>query len=404
MKLHEFTDRFYAMGGIEQEGKKRRILTEAVTNVVKIECTVEPFNKCFIADGFDWEDTDTLWTAPGDIDNAKLFPEYGWEEELQEILDECTDGSFTVDDFIVHDHFEESLTEARNPENAEVNAIIRKHLGKKSKITKKEQAVLDKYGISRDEYGEFVGPNGKRLMAYGRKSFGGPEAPVKKGFYGGRGNTHFDWSADSRYVDGDEKSFDAVDYANYLTKEQPGEGGHPATNDALYNKSRYPGRDVYTPSDSENKSLRPYSDRYKTLKGNVENAEYRLESSKGSGWRKPMTDEEIEAEVDALRQRLKADQKRYSEWASEDQRAYDDAQKELDDFKKSVSRRRNESLNESAYDMRDGDLRDEFYSLIDGMDPAEIVDMVYWYLDDYALEDMIKDIKGGASYTNETEE
>ena len=54
--------------------------------------------------------------------------------------------------------------------------------------------------------------------------------------------------------------------------------------------------------------------------------------------------------------------------------------------------------------MRDGDLRDEFYSLIDGMDPAEIVDMVYWYLDDYALEDMIKDIKGGASYTNETEE
>lgn len=65
------------------------------------------------------------------------------------------------------------------------------------------------------------------------------------------------------------------------------------------------------------------------------------------------------------------------------------------------SRRLNESLNESAYDMRDGDLRDEFYSLIDGMDPAEIVDMMYWYLDDYALEDMIKDIKGNA---NETEE
>lgn len=56
--------------------------------------------------------------------------------------------------------------------------------------------------------------------------------------------------------------------------------------------------------------------------------------------------------------------------------------------------RKDESLNESAYDMRDGDLRDEFYSLIDGMDPAEIVDMMYWYLDDYALEDMIKDIKG----------
>ena len=64
-------------------------------------------------------------------------------------------------------------------------------------------------------------------------------------------------------------------------------------------------------------------------------------------------------------------------------------------------RKRSRILNESAYDMRDGDLRDEFYSLIDGMDPAEIVDMMYWYLDDYALEDMIKDIKG---HTNETEE
>ena len=63
-----------------------------------------------------------------------------------------------------------------------------------------------------------------------------------------------------------------------------------------------------------------------------------------------------------------------------------------------------ESLNESAYDMRDGGLRDEFYSLINGMDPAEVVDMMYWYLDDYAVEDMIKDIKGQVSYTEEETE
>ena len=183
MKLHEFTDRLYAMGGIEKEGKRSRILNEslngdideslieAVTNAVKIECAVEPFNKCFIADGFDWEDSDTLWTAPGDIDNARLFDEYNWEEELQEILDECTDGSFTVDDFIVHDHFEESLTEARNPENDEVNAAIKRYLASdKAYIPKKDRDLFDRYGITPGKFqrklGRYMdGSNGEVISA-----------------------------------------------------------------------------------------------------------------------------------------------------------------------------------------------------------------------------------------------
>jgi hypothetical protein len=261
MKLHEFTDRLYAMGGIEQEEKRSRRLNESVRIVFKR-------NGRILHEDVDIEWPDTTYSSDdvkeavynaiadsgiqenhiqsieycdaGRFDKSDLitvlFDDYSDEDEILNIKQNGGLYNFFLrafndyNDYLEEDKFNESLTEARNPENAEVNAIIRKHLGKKSKISKKEQAVLDKYGISRDEYGDFTGPNGKKLMANGRKSFSGPEAPVIRGFRRDRGNQDFDWSSDSFYMDGNEESFDAVDYANYLTKEQPGSGNIPALN------------------------------------------------------------------------------------------------------------------------------------------------------------------------------
>jgi hypothetical protein len=231
----------------------------------------------------------------------------------------------------------EELTEARNPENEEVNAIIAKYLGKKSKISKKEQEVLDKYGISRNKYGDFVGPNGKELRSFGRKTVQGPEIPVSK--YGSRGRQHWDWSANADFRSGKKDSFDAVDYANYLTKETPGEGEYPATNDNYYNRKKSSGRwdNEYPSTPSEDAALRPYSDKYQELKANVEDKKYDVENA--SGWRKPLTDDELEAKVAEYRDQLLKDQKRYQDWANSDKQAYDAAKQELDDFKASVPKR-----------------------------------------------------------------
>lgn len=208
---------------------------------------------------------------------------------------------------------------------------------KKSKISNKEQEVLDKYGIFRDDYGDFIGPKGKKLISRGRKAAQGPEVPVNK--YRHRGRQVWDWSAQRLPSDGSKDSFEAVDYANYLTKETPGEGAGPSTNDIYYNRkkdiSKW-GHEYYS-TDSEDKALRPYSDKYQELKANLKDKEYDLENA--SGWRKPLTDDELEAKVAEYRDQLLKDQKRYQDWANSDKQAYDAAKRELDDFKASVPKR-----------------------------------------------------------------
>ena len=120
------------------------------------------------------------------------------------------------------------LTEARNHENDEVNAIIRKHLWKSSTISKKDQEILDNYGIYRDEESNFVGPNGKKLYKY-HKNWQGPERPVDKDY--GRGK--------DLYSTKGLMNNDKIDLANYLTKNTPGEGKTPYHNDKYYNKTKH---------------------------------------------------------------------------------------------------------------------------------------------------------------------
>ena len=99
MKLNALTEsleRKYNMGDFS-------ILTEAVTNVVSVR---DKDTGRFISKYVDWGDPDSLFTEPDNIDDAMLFPKYSWMEEVQEYLDELTDGSYSVDDFIPVAHFE----------------------------------------------------------------------------------------------------------------------------------------------------------------------------------------------------------------------------------------------------------------------------------------------------------
>lgn len=76
------------------------------------------------------------------------------------------------------------------------------------------------------------------------------------------------------------------------------------------------------------------------------------------------------------------------------------------DFWDGPSKRLNESSTEDAYDVRDGSIRDEFYSLIDGMDPVDVVDMMvsYFHMNEYEMEDLIKSIRGEVSVADDMKE
>ena len=153
------------------------------------------------------------------------------------------------------------LTEAVNPENEEANAIIKKYLGKKGVPNKKEQAVLDKYGIKKDEYGGFVGPKGARIYA-DRTSVSGPSKPGKtsRSAWGNKYRSDsqpYGWFDKSKtggkYKNPkDVDALDKIDYANYLTKVDPDEPR---------------GKNKEWSVDVENEySMKPYSEPYKDAK------------------------------------------------------------------------------------------------------------------------------------------
>lgn len=104
-----------------------------------------------------------------------------------------------------------SLNEKVNPDNDEVNAIIRKYLKRKGTPTDKEQAILDKYGITYDNYHKiFTGPNGEELRWEGYDAkFVGDQGIFKPVSASSRGN----------YFSKNRDNFEKVDYANMLNKK-----------------------------------------------------------------------------------------------------------------------------------------------------------------------------------------
>lgn len=104
-----------------------------------------------------------------------------------------------------------ALDEKVNPDNDEVNAIIRKYLKRKGTPTDKEQAILDKYGITYDNYHKiFTGPNGEELRWEGYDAkFVGDQGIFKPVSASSRGN----------YFSKNRDNFEKVDYANMLNKK-----------------------------------------------------------------------------------------------------------------------------------------------------------------------------------------
>ena len=152
-----------------------------------------------------------------------------------------------------------TLNEAENPDNAEINALIRKVIGKKY-ISKKDLAALEAAGITRDENGDLTGKNGRRLVKSGSTIYGpsstylkrprqrGEDVPAWRKT--GKDNTVTRWdlrknSADY-YGSKNADKWDKVDLKNYLDSEKP--------------------NNEWETEQEIDKKLRPYSDKYQELK------------------------------------------------------------------------------------------------------------------------------------------
>ncbi len=181
------------------------------------------------------------------------------------------------------------LTEARNSENDEINALIRKNLGKKN-ISKKDMQALTDAGITVYPDGDMRGPNG-RLLQKGLGRVYGPsqtvykynkhDSPFGPNRNGDRTTTYWNLRKNGRgFSARNADKFDEVDLKNYLDK---------------------PARSTEWEREQEiNKSLRPYSDDYKRAKDNKDfhdrvAGEYSADV---------MSDEEIESKVQEYKDRL----------------------------------------------------------------------------------------------------
>ena len=275
----------------------------------------------------DWFEFDIDIQGKKSVICDELIKQYGSKEDAEEFYPEL---------FEELDEVNDSLNEARNPENDEVNAILKNKIGK-ARLTKKEQEILDKYGITRDEDGDWIGPNGKRMYKGSEKTVYGPTAPGK--YHKSRtwelGNRN-GYPKNSRHRD----SYDEVDFANYLTKEPT---------DFNYSQP-YRGRAVNNEpyeTPAMGKANRPYSDDYKTAK------EYRDYNQGRADEYTVMSDDEIEKEIDEYRKKLKQSQQSDQRVKDRIQGKADKNQKEIDDIiaRAKAKHQKNENLNEELIDI-----------------------------------------------------
>lgn len=227
--------------------------------------------------------------------------------------------------------FNESLTEAENPENAEINSVIRRTVGKKN-ISKKDAQALADAGIERDEYGDLIGKNGRRLVKSGT-TVSGPwktyhkygKTDYRKG-YDGKTNR---WdlrrnSADmvaSKHAD----KWDKVDLKNYLDSEKP--------------------HNEWEAEQESNKKLRPYSDKYQEYKRRKDSASWGVDRAN----REIKSEEEIERMVQEYRDKLMQQRQRDLEWAADREGSKEYYDKQIKDIQAQAKAKhpQYESLNEA---------------------------------------------------------
>ena len=225
----------------------------------------------------------------------------------------------------------ESLTEAENPENAEINSVIRRTVGKKN-ISKKDAQALADAGIERDEYGDLTGKNGRRLVKSGTAIHGPGKTYHKYGKtdyrkgYDGK-TTRWDLRKNSADMVGAKHAdkWDKVDLKNYLDSEKP--------------------HNEWETEQDSNKKLRPYSDKYQEYKRRKDSASWGVDRAN----REIKSEEEIEKLVQEYRDKLMKQRERDLEWQSRQEGSKEYYDKQIKDIQAQAKAKhpQYESLNEA---------------------------------------------------------
>lgn len=231
-----------------------------------------------------------------------------------------------------------TLNEAENPDNAEINALIRKVVGKKN-ISKKDAKALSDAGITRDENGDLTGKNGRRLVKSGSTIYGpsstylkrprqrGEDVPAWRKT--GKDNTVTRWdlrknSADY-YGSKNADKWDKVDLKNYLDSEKP--------------------NNEWETEQAMNQKLRPYSDKYQELK------DRRASAERSANWddEKIKSEEEIERLVQEYRDKLMRERDYHTREKEKEEGSREYYNKQIDDLKAQAKAKhpQYESLNEA---------------------------------------------------------
>lgn len=277
MKLNEFVDRLYAMGGIESPEtiKFKKSLNESY------DVSDELFDEYKLDDSKD----------VGDIYNEIMF-NYGDEALADDVVSRIeVYRNNRDDDYYDEDDLYESLNEARNPENDEVNSVLRKWANSnRNRISKRDQKVLDDAGVKLEPYF----PGEKEKIVVSSESERRPSGVYERGW--GKENI--------RRMHPDH------DIANDVKTDRELHISNPYNR----NKNRwdYDDHQPNRETSAEARALRPYSDEYKRRKDS-------LEYARKHNWHK------------------------------------EEAEKALDDFRADMQAKKNESvtLNESKEGLKD---------------------------------------------------
>lgn len=293
MKLYEFVDKLYAMGDMESPKtiRSKKTLNESLMLEASSGEMLDRFFE--LNAGVDPEEL-LQWILQNVITDEQLREMIDYAEEIEHMhaqddieeslveddLDEGVLGGLAgaaigglagnslghpvlgaiggglagsaIQNALSDEDLNESLTEAANPENAEVNAVLRKWANSdRNRISKHDQKVLDDAGITlkTDKY----------------------DAPHKYAVHKDNESDIIDLHRmDKHHI---KNTHPDHDLANDLATT----GRHWSNRDR-YNKNkdpRFPWRDdeyrSETPEESD--ALRPYSDKYKSLKRAVDGSE-----------------------------------------------------------------------------------------------------------------------------------
>ena len=273
-------------------------------------------------------------------------------EELEYLMQEHDGETFVLvgDRLYEAQPLMESLNEAVNHENDEINALLRKYVGKKN-ISAKDRKTIEAAGIRVEDVGDrirFIGPHGKQLSGWGRTDRQGPKRPMRHSKYSWRRkedairsgtwdlSTGRGWGGEPYYKNPEGDSWDKVDLKGYLDSDRDPEW-------LDYYDYRDPGfagkwADMGSRRPEAAKSLRPYSDEYKQLRQREERAKWSRDYNRRNYG--ILSDDELEDKVREFRDQLAYQNERSKVRNKDAEDEYDKAVSDVDSYLKGLGVRK----------------------------------------------------------------